>query len=90
MAKSQEGQAKEQPGKNRPVHEVRIGANKAVIWSNQTAHGPMFNVTFARVYREGETWHETVSFGRDDLLVVSKLADHAHTWICTQASNQAT
>ena len=89
MARSREDQAQERPGKNRPVHEVRIGANKAVIWSNQTAHGLMYNVTFARVYREDETWKETTSFGRDDLLVLSKLADQAHTWICTQA-NQVT
>jgi len=67
---------------------MRIGANKATIWCNQTAHGPMFNVTFARVYRDGETWKESLSFSRDDLLVVSKLADQAHTWICAQA-NQA-
>ena len=26
------------------------------------------------------------SFGRDDLLVVAKLADLAHTWICEQTA----
>jgi len=89
MAKSPEPtQGKETtPGKNRPVHELRIGANKATIWNNQTANGPMFNVTFARVYKDAEdNWKESQSFSRDDLLVLAKLADHAHDWICAQAS----
>ncbi|MGE3309801.1 MAG: hypothetical protein AB7O66_07515, partial [Limisphaerales bacterium] len=43
-----------------------------------------YNVTFSRSYRDAEHWRSSDSFGRDDLLVVSKLADHAHTWICSQ------
>lgn len=89
MAKSAEGQGRDAQAKNRPVHEVRIGADKATIWCNQTANGPMYNVTFARIYRDAEdNWKESTSFSRDDLLVIAKLADVAHTWICAQA-NQA-
>ncbi|MEO6596640.1 MAG: hypothetical protein ABIP94_17975 [Planctomycetota bacterium] len=41
----------------------------------------MYNVTFARIYRDAEdNWKESASFSRDDLLVVSKLADMSHTW----------
>ena len=64
---------------NKPIDEIRIGAVKAAIWQNDTERGPRFNATFARLYRDGERWKSTDSFGRDDLLVLSKLADLAHS-----------
>jgi len=68
--------------KNRPVHEIRIGAIKAVIWANKVTNGTMHNVNLVRIYRDDEgNWHDTDSLGRDDLLVAAKVADMAHTWI---------
>lgn len=67
--------------KDKPVHEVRLGAIKAAIWKNDTESGVRFNVTFSRLYRDGEDWKSTDSFGRDDLLVLAKVADKAHSWI---------
>lgn len=69
---------------NRPAHECRIGNIKAAVWRNENEGSVRFNVTFTRAYRDAEHWKTTDSFGRDDLLVVAKLADQAHTWICTQ------
>ena len=68
---------------NKPVAVVRIGAVKAAIWPNQTESGVVrHNVTFSRIYKDAEgNWKSTSSFGRDDLLVVAKLADMAHTKI---------
>jgi hypothetical protein len=66
--------------KKKPAKEVRIGSVKAAIWMNETERGPRFNVTFERLYREGDTWKSSPSFGRDDLLVLAKVADQAHTW----------
>ena len=71
--------------KDKPVHEVRLGAVKAAIWKNDTDSGARFNTTFSRLYRDGEEWKSTDSFGRDDLLILAKLADRAHTWIHDQA-----
>lgn len=68
----------------RPVHEIRIGLVKAVIWANRSSDGVRHNVTFVRSYREGDEWHTTTSFGRDDLLKLSKVANEAHTWITQQ------
>ena len=66
----------------KPVDEVRIGAVKAAIWRNETDNGSRFNVTFSRTYRDSEgNWKSTSSFRRDDLLVVAKLADQAHSRI---------
>ena len=31
---------------------------------------------------EEKKFHDSDSFGRDDLLLLSKLADQAHTYIC--------
>lgn len=69
------------PSRNQPAHEVRLGAIKAAIWKNDTDSGVRYNVTFQRLYRDGEEWKSTDSFGRDDLLLVAKVADQAHSWI---------
>lgn len=66
--------------KVQPVEEVRIGSIKGAIWRNEGETGPRFNVTFQRLYRtEDGKWQSTGSFGRDDLLVLKKVADAAHT-----------
>ena len=74
--------------KDKPVHEVRLGAIKAAIWRNDTPNGVRFNVTFARLYRDADEWKSTDSFGRDDLLVLAKVADQAHSWIHEQGREE--
>ena len=75
--------------KNKPVHEVRLAAVKAAIWKNDTDNGARFNVTISRLYKDGDDWKNTDSFGRDDLLLVAKVADLAHTWICAQQTQES-
>ena len=65
----------------KPVDEVRIGRVKATIWRNGTDEQPRYNVTFSRLYKEDVEWKSTQSFGRNDLLVLAKVADLAHTRI---------
>lgn len=74
--------------KDKPVHEVRLGAIKAAIWKNDTDKGVRFNTTFTRLYRDEDEWKHTDSFGRDDLLVLAKVADQAHSWIHAQSQEQ--
>ena len=73
---------------NRPVHEVRFGAVKASIWQNTFGDTTLHKVTLTRSYkdRESNQWKNTDSFGRDDLLLLAKVADQAHSWICDQRS----
>ena len=71
--------------KTRPVHEVRLGHIKAAVWKNETETGVRYNATFTRLYRDGEQWKSTESFGRDDLLLLAKVADQTHSWICAQS-----
>ena len=70
--------------KTKPIHEVRLGAIKAAVWRNETESGVRYNATFSRLYKDGDQWASTESFGRDDLLVLAKVADQTHSWICTQ------
>jgi hypothetical protein len=72
--------------KQKPIHEVRLGSVKAAIWENQTESGTRHNVTVSRIYKDGEEWKSTDSFGRDDLLLLAKVLDQAHTWIFENAN----
>ena len=67
--------------KQQPAHEIRLGAVKAAIWENDTSAGKRHNVTICRLYKEGDEWRQTESFGRDDLPLVAKVVDQAHSWI---------
>ena len=71
--------------KQKPIHEVRLGHIKAAVWKNETEAGVRYNVTFSRIYKDGDTWNSTDSFGRDDLLLLSKVADQTHSWIFAQS-----
>ena len=73
--------------KEKPAHEVRLGSVKAAIWRNETTNGVRFNVTLARLYKDGDQWKSSDSLGRDDLLVAAKVLDQAHTWIHAQAQD---
>ena len=70
--------------KNQPVHQIRHGAVSASIWCQETEKGQMFNVTFQRAYKDGDTWKNSTSFGRNNLLVVSLIAARAFEWIGNQ------
>jgi len=69
-------------GKQLPVQTFRLGRIKAVVWENEADKKKFFNVTFARTYMdESRNFHDTDSYGRDDLPLIAKLADRAHTFI---------
>ncbi len=47
------------------------------------------NVTISRIYRDGEEWKSSDSFGRYDFTTRHEIADLAHTWIYEQAQESA-
>lgn len=77
------------PAGNKPVHTIRMGFVKAAIWENVVNENTHYKVSLSRFYKDGDQWKTTESFGRDELLVVAKVADHAHTWICEQQTQPA-
>lgn len=77
------------PTAPRPVNEVRLGRVKAAIWANETENGIRYGVTVCRVYKDQQQkWQTSESFGRDELLLLAKVLDLAHTWICENAKGQ--
>ena len=88
--------------KERPVRVVRIRNIRGNIWANQLPSGQVvYNVTIDRLWKDddetnegGEVikkgeWHQSQLFGRDDLLLVAKVADLCHTWIYRRIQDQA-
>ena len=73
--------------KNKPVHEIRLGRIRAAVWQNETEAGARHSVTFTRLYKDGEQWKDSASFGREDLLLLAKLADVAHSWLYQSAAD---
>lgn len=74
--------------KDKPVHEVRMGAVKAAIWKNSTQNGFRYNTTLTRLYRDGDAWKSTDSLGRDDLFTAAKVLEKAAYWIFEQGQAQ--
>ena len=73
----------------KPVHEIRLGKVKAAIWKNETTSGTQYSATIVRLFKpEGGEWESTNSFGRDELPLVSKVADMVHTWIYQQSERK--
>jgi hypothetical protein len=69
-----------------PVHTIRYGTIQAAIWRNVVDNGnasrPMYGVTFSRSYKDGDgNWKDSASFGFDDLLLLAKAANDAHSYI---------
>ena len=77
--------------KPKPIHEVRLGSIKAAVWKNDTQTGVRYNTTFCRIYRDKEDneWKNSDSYGREDLLMLAKVADRAHSWIHEQSQEDS-
>jgi hypothetical protein len=88
-AREEPPEAQEEPAdRNRPVHVVRMRNIRAAIWANETEAGTRYNVTVSRLYKDDEqNWRTSESFGRDDLLLLAKVVDGAHTWITEQTQS---
>jgi hypothetical protein len=78
-----------QQTKKRPVKEIRIGRVRAAVWENETENVTFYNVTLSRLYKDGNEWKDSSSFGRDDMPLVAKVCDQVHTWIFEQATEKS-
>lgn len=75
---------------SQPFQRLRFGRIQVAIWKNEDEqHRPRFNATFSRSFKdEAGKWHNTDSFGRDELLLLAKAANEAHTFILNQQATQ--
>ena len=74
---------------SKPAAELRIGTVKATVWENEIGGITRHNVSFSRIYRDGDQWKTTQSFRFSNLLSVAKLADQAHTLIAERKAEAA-
>jgi len=86
MAQATSNENKADRAGNRPAHTIRYSGIRAAIWRNVMDNGNAsrahYCVTFSRLYRDGQkNWKESSSFAADDLLVLAKIANEAHTYI---------
>jgi hypothetical protein len=69
---------------NQPVQEIRLGRIRATVWRNETENGARYSVVLTKLYKVADRWQDTGHFDRDDLPLVAKVVDLAHTWIFEQ------
>lgn len=68
---------------SKPVKAFRMGNINCAVWAHTSKDNRTFhNVTFSRSYRDekGE-WHETNSFGTNDLPRIISITGKAYDWI---------
>ena len=66
---------------SKSVPQISIGSLKAAILPNDTEGRIRYTITFSHLYKDGEQWKTTQTFDHNDLLVLAKVADQAHTGI---------
>ena len=72
-------------GRKPPVHEVRIGRIRGVVWCNSGKEGDWYSVNITRSYKDGENnWKQATSYGVLDLLVVAEVARLCWLFIAQQ------
>jgi hypothetical protein len=65
-----------------PIAKLRLGLINANIWERSTNDSVFYSVSFERRYKDAKgEWHSTHSYNAEDLLLLAKLADQAHTEI---------
>ena len=67
----------------KPVHKIRLGVISAAIWRYEVGEQKRIRhgVTFQKSYMKDGKWENSTIFNREDLLLLAKVADLAHTWI---------
>lgn len=81
-------QPKAETPNRKPIHEIRLSRVKAAVWQNSTDNGVFYNVTVSRLYRDGDHWKSSDSFGRDELPLLASVANQAWQWILQKQQEQ--
>ena len=68
----------------KPAHEIRRGAVKATIWENKGKDGVFYKFTVTRLYKDGDDWKSTPSFGTQDIPKLANVLVQVEEWIAGQ------
>jgi hypothetical protein len=74
------GNSQQAQQKQAPVHSIRHGRLQGSIWQNASDNGPWYSITLTRSYQKDGKWASATSYGRDDLLALSKLVEVLYMW----------
>jgi hypothetical protein len=75
----------------RPVHEVRLRNVVAAVWANPAEDGRTnYALTTYRIYQAEDGWHRSMSFDRDDIPLLTWVANKAFDYIAAQEAAPAT
>ncbi len=73
--------------KTKLVHEIRYGLLVLRIRRAGSGDKIRYRLSIHRLYKNGELWHESTRFGRNDIPFMRFLLDAAHTWMLTQRND---
>ena len=66
----------------KPTAKINLHPVSAAIWRNQNPKGVFYSVTFERSFKdEAGKWQTSSTFNANDLLLLAKVADQAHSEI---------
>lgn len=66
---------------NKPIRVFRMRGVKVAVFENKTDQGTFHKATLQRIYRDGEEWKTTQSYGRDDLPIAILQLERAWEFI---------
>jgi hypothetical protein len=67
----------------KPAAKITLFPVTAAIWRNETEKGALYSVTYQCSFKNGDgKWGHSTNFGRTESLLLSKVADLAHSKIC--------
>ena len=71
------------------IREIRQGLLVVRIRRAKSGDQTHHMLSLHRLYKNGNLWHESTRFGRDDIPLARWLLDEAHTWMLEHESRIA-
>lgn len=68
--------------KQKPIHEIKLGAVRASVWKNESeTRQPFYSVALGRLYKTGDDWKTSSSFGEKDFPLLVHVIEDVRTWL---------
>jgi hypothetical protein len=72
---------------NKPIKEIKFGNIKVSVWKNEKEKYSTFSVSANKAYKtkDSEDWKYSTSFDKDEIPLLTKALDRAHSFIYEEA-----
>ena len=74
--------------KTQPAHQLRSRSIKCAVWKNESANGSFYTQTLERLYKDGEVWKSSHSFGIGDTADIELVLTQAREWVAAQTKSE--